>query len=122
MKSKTLITSLALTTLMGATLALPTTASAHEVVREVIIKPSAHAKRYAQPDRWYLERHREARSAWAAPRYGYKHQHKEKYAKHHARRYERIEYREYRPVVEQRVIRHRDDGALRIRIGYDFTL
>jgi len=122
MKSKTLITSLALTTLMGATLAMPTTASAHEVVREVIIKPSAHAERYAQPDRWYLERHREARSAWAPPRYGHKHHHKEKYAKKNGRRYERVEYRDYRPVIEQRVIRHYDDGGLRIRIGYDFTL
>lgn len=124
MNSKTLITALTLTTVMGATLALPTTASAHEVVHEkrvIILKPSVHHERRAEPERWYLQRHREANSAWAPPRYGHKHHRQEKHAHRHGYRQERVEYREYRPVAQHHEVRRHDD-TLRIRIGYDIVL
>jgi len=125
MNNKTLISALTLTTVMGATLALPTTASAHEVVHEkrvVILQPSVRHEheRRAQPERWYLERHREASSAWAPPRHRYPHE--EKHAHRHDHRQERVEYREYRPVAQPRDYRSHDHDALRIRIGYDILL
>jgi len=131
MNKKTLISALSLMTVLGATLILPTTASAHEVVREkriVVVKPEAR-----HVDRWYVDRHREARADWQPPRYGHKFKKYHKYDKHDHYpkvRHERRVIREYHQVVEQRRVIHEtrpvehrsyDDG-LRIHIGYDINL
>lgn len=127
MKMKTLISALSLMTVLGATLALPTTASAHEVVREkrvVVVKPGDR-----HVDRWYVERHREARNEWK-PSKGHKFKKYNKHDHYPKVRHERRVIREVRPVVEhRRVIRetrpveHRSyDDGLRIHIGYDIKL
>lgn len=140
MNKKTLFTSLALATVLGASMTLPTTASAHEVVRETtvkVIRDVDHHDRYRRHDnvdRWYVERHREAKSRWAPHDYHDKHhkkhwkKHWKKHSKKHRHdhdRYERRvkrEYREYRPVEQQRVYRRHDNDSLRISIGYDIVM
>jgi Ni/Co efflux regulator RcnB len=127
MNKKTLISALALSAVMGTAVALPTTASAHEIVKEkrvtVIKKTQRHDEhRRGDVDRWYIERHREVISRWEPPRYGHRYHRKDRGHGHkYGHRERRIERHDYRPVQQYRVVPRHNDGV-RVRIDYDFWL
>jgi hypothetical protein len=129
MNTKTLLSVLTLTTVLGASLALPTTVSAHEVVREKrveVIRDITHRDHHrGDAGRWYAQRHREATGHWAPPRHRRKHcKHRNKHGHRHHRPHARYE-RRYEQRIPRPVVRHRDHhdrDALRIRIGYDVVL
>jgi len=125
MNKKTLISALTLSAVIGTGMALPATASAHEVIKEKRVKVIKTTERRGHVDRRYVERHREVVSRWAPPRYGHhKHHHNRGHGHkfgHRKHRYEHREYREYRPVERHRDYRRHDDGV-RVRIDYDFWL
>ena len=124
MNMKTLISSLALTTLLGTAIALPATASAHEVVKEkrvTVIKKTERqdVRRHGDVDRWYVERHREVTRSWEPSRYSYRNE--RGYGHKYGHRNERHDYRDYRPVEHHRDYDRHNDGV-RVRIDYDFWL
>ena len=127
MKSKILVSTIALATMLGAGLVLPNVASAHEVVHEkhvrVIRDADHHNHHYGDRDRWYVERHHEVRSRWAPP--GHQHKHHKKHGKKHDHepvRYERRVYREVQPVERHREYRRHSSDGLRIHIGYALVM
>ncbi|MCW9089574.1 MAG: hypothetical protein OQK54_08605 [Gammaproteobacteria bacterium] len=124
MKKRNLITTLALTAVMGTAMALPATASAHEVIKEKRVKVIKTSDRHhGDVDRWYVERHREV-TRWAPPRHGHKHRKHRGHDRghHYGHRKQRHEYREYRRVEHEPVYRQRDRDGMRVRIDYDFWL
>ena len=133
MKMKKMITALAVSVALGGTLALPTTASAHEGGHEKRVKViktiehrdrdnARHHHRHQHDDRWYLKRHREARGYWAPPRHGHKHHHRKHAHKHHKKHHgHERRHSHYRVEHDRPRHRHYDDG-LRVHIGYDFWM
>ena len=119
MNTKRILSALALSAVIAVPLALPSTAFAREVVREkrvTVISSHDHGDRR-------FER-REVVRRWAPPRRHFRHEYRGRGYGHDddrpRARYERREYREYRPVEQRRDYRHHDRDGLRVIIGYDF--
>lgn len=104
MKMKRLIPILTLAALTGAGLAMPASAATFQRAEQPAYRDGHHELH--QPERWYLERHREARGHWApSHRDGHGHD------RHHHRRHERpVRYYHHRTVEPQ------------LRIYYDLQL
>lgn len=122
-----------LAAVLGGALAMPTAASAGEVVREKTVKiiktTERRDTRRDGVDNWYVDRHREARrqARYEQPQQRGK---GHKYG-HHKNREVYREVHVYKPVEQRRVYDrrdryeshdHRDNNGIRISIGYDFVL
>ncbi|SCZ65622.1 hypothetical protein [Thiohalomonas denitrificans] len=141
MKKRTWISTLALGVILGTTLALPATASAHEFGNERPAKVFKIAGRHGDLDRGHWERrkvtsHHNSKHRSKHNKRDYRDQHRHGHNRrdyrpvkrhrgyghkrgHHKQRHDR---RGYRPVRQHRDHhRHREDGV-RVHIDYDFRL